>query len=273
LAVALVGVASLVAGCADTAVNGGVEQSDDSQTQKTALTVTPEFSVAGTDQIPEALRLDELGFNIAYMKLIPTDGGEPTKVEDPFKVSFDLAGGQRVERTAPFTVPKAGTYAVELRLEPTGARDAHTFRLTGRISPEIAEALNTNPHEDGGDPIPDPFHPDDDETSEAGGETSWVTFEYLSEKAVTYRLESVELGSERRILSFELNINDWADELIEPIAELARTHTNEDTSDQTDVAQSVDVTRTLDSTGRGYEFLADDVRVQAVQMHSETTTP
>jgi hypothetical protein len=273
LAVVVAGLVGLVGGCAETTAPADSDSAPP-ETDTTALDVVPEFSVEGTQQIPEALRLTQLGFSVAQIELIPANGGQTVVVDDPFRVEFDMASGELTRRQAAFTVPEPGTYAVEVRLEPIDEDTPYTFRLDGEISPEIAEALESgNPHQDGGNPIPDPFHPDDDETSESGGEANWVTFEYLSEKAVTYRLDSVELGSERRILSFELNINDWADELIEPIAELARAHTNEDTSEQTDVAQTVDVTRTLDSTGRGYEFLADDVRVQAVQMHSETATP
>lgn len=242
------------------------------RSKSTALTVVPEFAVEGTEQIPEALQLKRLGFSVARITLIPDDGSESIVVDDPFRVEFDMQQGELVRQSAEFSVPEPGEYAVELRLEPTGDQEQSTFRLDGLVSPEIAEALNSDdPYQDGGNPIPDPFHPDDDETSESSEHQSWVAFEYESQKAVTYRMDRVTLAQERRILSFALDINDWAEELIDPITRLVRARSEDD--GQTDAPQTVDVTQTLDSTGRGYQSLAGDMRVRAMRMRGSTPTP
>ena len=271
LAVVVAGLVGVATGCADTTAPDS-SGPDSVRSDSTALTVVPEFAVEGTEQIPEALQLKRLGFSVAQITLIPADGSESIVVDDPFRVEFDMQQGELVRQGAEFSVPEPGDYAVELRLEPAGEQDKHTFRLDGLISPEIAEALDSNdPYQDGGNPIPDPFHPDDDETSESSEQQSWVAFEYESQKAVTYRMDRVELAQDRRVLSFALDINDWAEELIDPITRLVRAQSEGD--DQTDAPQTVDVTQTLDSTGRGYQSLAGDVRVRTLRMRGSTTTP
>ena len=272
LAVVVAGLVGVATGCADTTAPDS-SGTDSVRSNATALTVVPEFAVEGTEQIPEALQLKRLGFSVAQITLIPDDGSESIVVDDPFRVEFDMQQGELVRQGAEFSVPEPGEYAVELRLEPTGDQEQSTFRLDGLVSPEIAEALNSDdPYQDGGNPIPDPFHPDDDETSESSEHQSWVAFEYESQKAVTYRMDRVKLAQERRVLSFALDINDWAEELIDPITRLVRAR-SEDDDGQTDAPQTVDVTQTLDSTGRGYQSLAGDMRVRSLRMRGSTPTP
>ena len=262
LAALLVGVAGICTGCADAAGSGGEQRPTEPDMQDTTLDVQPEFSLQGIADIPEALKLATLGFRVGHVTFIPKDGGESVVVDDPFEITFDLSDGQQVQRSQPVALPHPGAYAVELRLEPPEQQQPYTFRLDGRISPEIAEALSSsNPHQDGGDPIPDPFHPDDEETTEDGESPSWIDFEYRSERAISYRIDSVNLQTDRPLLRVELDIHDWARELIEPVAELARAR--DEASEGPDAPQTVDVTRTLDSTGRGYQSMAQDLRVEA----------
>lgn len=274
--------AASMGGCADTAGPDGPME-----TAEGPVTVVPEFRLQGTDNLPERLQLQDLGLAVSEIQLTPVnpDEGVAYTNRKPMGVDFRVGDGETSKQGRELKLPEAGKYDVSLRLEPVRADrtnggtagDNYSFQLAGFVAGD--GIVRVDPHgeddEQSGDPIPFPASPkrqDDAEDEEQRVSDKpalpkqWTPFEYRTDKSVVYTLDEVQFGSGRQILSFSFDAEEWALELIKPLAEAVRHKT----APEQDVGarQVIDVTREIDRLGEGPEGLADHMTVRAVRSGS-----
>ncbi|MFU8804298.1 MAG: hypothetical protein ACNA8W_10850 [Bradymonadaceae bacterium] len=257
-------------GCGES--DGPVHPDVETTERNQAVTVTPEFSITGTEFLPDELYLAELGLSITEIRLEPISGrnGVAYSTSKPIRLSFDVADGELVKRGAAVKFPEAGRFLVSVRLEPIEHYDQvkgaqvteSSLSIAGFVAGTDGRTLSGN-HQDG-NPLPLPFDEiieesnDDQELTERDGSPmDWTPFHYDSKRAVFYTFSDVELSSGEQYLTFTFDIRDWAVELIEPIVRAV----NSSTSPSLSGGQGVDITSQLDSTGSGTEAFMDSATV------------
>lgn len=246
------------------------------------VTLVPEFTISGIDAIPEELYLTELSFVVSEIRLEPLTGpnrGVAYSVVTPQLVTFDVSRGQSVRFGQPIELPEPGRYLVSLRLEPVELSKAATggattperpfsFVMTGFIAQQRtadAEKAAQVADGEGERPIPHPFDGKDEEpvNEEVGAYAeapeSWTLFHYHSERAAFIPMNDVELSGGEQHLAFHFDMRAWSGNLIEPISKAVSTTTTGPVLDE----RGIDVSRQLDSLGRGVESLMELGRVRA----------
>lgn len=273
-AAALVGVS-----CADATSTGGAGHA----TAQQAVTVMPEFSIQGTEGLPEQFQLTDLGLVISEIRLEPVAddaNGIAYSNRDPIEMAFDVHGGERTREGESFVLPEAGKYNVSLRLEPVRYQygqpgsGSYSFSLSGYIRGDAVLRVDTHSDgEDFGNPVPLPFEPKkvDSEDGKLHDRSAvpkqWTRFQYQSRKSLVYTLDEVEFGAGRQYLSFVFEVEDWAQELIKPISKVVRDKSR-DVPDSVASSRPVDVTKAIDSLGEGPAALGDHMKVRATRLGS-----
>lgn len=270
--IATIALAGLVAasmwGCGDTgdASTDEVEAS----TRAQAVTVVPQFSVSGSEEMPEELYLTELGLAISEIRLTPVDGRDTSVAYSsahPTTLTFDVAHGEKVEVIEPMQLPHPGRYLVSVRLEPTGTTGAPedgvpSFSVSGFVAGDgvvLIDPRDTGAQSDGS-PVPMPFDEDDDDAQMADRPAlpkEWTPFHYGSRRSVFFQLNDVEIQEGQQYLSFNFDVHDWALELVDPLLSAMR-NVDQPMSEDDD---AVDVTTPLESTGHGPEALFENASV------------
>ena len=258
--------AASAAGCVDVEMSG--PDSTMFVDRQQAVMVVPEFSISGTDAIPESLYLTELGLAVSEIRLAPMAGDQSLAytTRDAKFLRFDLARGETVRTTDAVELPAAGRYLVSIRLEPIeveGETETMSFTANGFVvdGSQIDDSVGSTSD---GEPQPMPFDPksstgtDDLSDSEAYPE-AWSPFQYSSKRALFYTFSDVDLQPGTQILTFSFNVFDWAVDVVEPISNAVRAN-------ETD--QSVDVSKQVDSWGTGAEAL-----IETGVVHTERRQP
>ena len=271
--------AASMGGCAETAGPHG-----EMETAQGPVRVVPEFRLQGTDRLPERLQLRDLGLAVSEIQLTPIEPDEGVAYTNrkPMDVDFRVGDGETSKKGRELVLPEAGKYDVSLRLEPVRAdrpdggraSDNYSFQLAGFVAGD--GIVRVDPRGEGdeqsGDPIPFPASPKREDDAEGQEQPvsdkpalpkQWTPFEYRTDKSVVYTLDEVQFGSGRQLLSFSFDAEQWALELIEPLAEAVRHKTVPEEAAGT--RQVVDVTREIDRLGEGPEGLADHMTVRAVR--------
>lgn len=269
-------------GCADLSEEAAAPAAERAQrTQR--VTLVPEFTISGIDAIPESLYLTELSFVVSEIRLEPLSGpnrGVAYSVVTPQLVTFDVSRGQSVRLGQPIELPEPGRYLVSLRLEPVSLPEDATgnartperpfsFVMTGFFAQQqSADVEKTEQVAEGGEgerPIPHPFDGKDEEpvNEEVGtyaeAPESWTLFHYHSERAAFIPMNDVELSGGEQHLAFNFDMRTWSDNIIEPISKAVSTTATGPLLDE----RGIDVSRQLDSLGRGVESLMEQGRVRA----------
>lgn len=253
-------------GCAD--FEALMDESDEFEEQSQAIMVTPEFSIHGLKDIPRGLHLTELGLAISEIRFQPvmaTTSGIAYSTSEPFRLVFDVENEEAIKRLEPIEFPTAGRFVVSIRLEATeeDASSQGSLSMSGLVASEGVTRKDPRTNSDGkfdGNPLPLPF---DKRRDDAQDDCEWTPFQYNSKRAVFYTFSDVELKPGEQTLSFDFNIQDWAGELVEPIARAVQNVSSPDFGD----AGGVDVTTQIDSIGWGAEALMEGASVRAVPTH------
>lgn len=263
---------------------GEMSRADDLRTKRDAVRIVPKFKLEGTENLPDNLRIENLGLAVSEIQLTPNnpDGSVAYSTKEGLGLDFRVGDGETVRQGSQMTLPETGDYDVSLRLEPvvgnqqeqTTDKRAYSLRVSGYVAGD--GVVRVDPREDGetsdGHPVPFPASPDrTDSDSEdppvsdkPGLPKQWTPFEYESTKSVVYTLDEVEFRGGRQILSFSFNADKWAFEVVDPVAQAV----------QTDAAPKrgtrggrsvVDVTQEIDRRGEGPEALADHMSVRTVK--------
>lgn len=248
-----------------------VEQIDEqTQTRQQSVVVVPEFTISGTEAMPEPLYITKLGFTISEIRLTPLAGpaGQLSySAANAKHIEFDVARGQIVRYGEPLTLPRGGRYLISLRLEPIEKRERGSqptlipsFTMSGFVSNErVMTSTGGEDGTEGGDvsegPLPDPFDEKNKGNSTGMSDYAeepegWTPFFYHSERAVFLPMNEVDLKPGPQLLNFNFNAETWAFDLVEPISR-AIAHPRRFVID----GNSVDVSPHVESTGRGAEAL------------------
>lgn len=238
------------------------------QVRAQPVVVVPTFTIAGAKTLPEALYITKLGFTISEIRLEPlttsTSGLAYSAIEAQH-IEFDVSQGVHTSHGEPISLPKSGRYLVSLRLEPveryndeTGSSLLSSFVMSGFVNKDsTTKMMAVDPGDISEEPLPDPFDGPDDSKGTDGedGPTppdsseTWTPFVYHNERSVFMTLNEVEFTQGEQHLTFNFNLDKWAVEIADPIVRAVRgvsgpsTHTG------------VDISRQLDSSGRGSESL------------------
>lgn len=249
--------------------------------QEGPVRVTPQFIIEGTDALPADLYLAELGLSISEIRLEPMSARADALAyvtSRPLHLTFDVARGEVVKSGEEVAFPAPGRYLVSLRLEPSDARQGLDDEAAREVVPSVSMSgfvagdavRRTQPAEGGegfdGNPLPLPFEPGTGEGADGNGlpEGEWAPFRYESRRAVFYTFSDVELVRGEQVLAFTFNLNDWAEELVEPIARAVGESPRTGQRPQ----GGVDVTSELDSAGDVAGSLMDTARVKAVRTNA-----
>lgn len=254
------------AGCAD--FEASMDESDEFEEQSQAIMVTPEFAIHGLKDIPRGLHLTELGLAISEIRFQPvmaTTSGIAYSTSEPFRLVFDVENEEAIKRLDAIEFPTAGRFVVSIRLEATeeDASGQGSLSMSGLVASEGVRRKDPRTNSDGrfdGNPLPLPF---DKRREDAQDDCEWTPFQYNSKRAVFYTFSDVELKPGEQTLSFDFNIQDWAGELVEPIARAVQNVSSPDFGD----TGGVDVTTQIDSIGWGAEALMEGASVRAVPTH------
>lgn len=265
-----------LAGCGESILSSG---SDETRTDREAVTVVPQFELTGAEKLPDELVLDNLGLAVTEIDLTPVDGTEGVAYtnREPVGIEFDVQSGKTVRTGRELVLPESGKFDVSLRLEPVelredaeGTNGEYSFRVAGAIAGDAVVRVDSTSDGDDqdGDPIPFPASPErtSDESDDGVSDNpelpkQWTPFEYATDKSVVYTLDEVEFVGGKQALTFTFDAREWSVELVEPLARaVQRTAVeNESVTESTSV---VDVTREIDKRGEGPEALADHVSVR-----------
>lgn len=250
-------------GCVD--VDLGGPDVAERTTVEQGVTVVPEFSISGTDAIPESLYITDLGLTVSEIRLEPlTTSSLAYSTREATSLHFDLAGEETLLTADPVELPHAGRYLVSIRLEPVdGSADVTSSLSAQGFVIESGDAAVDDVSD--GEPQPMPFDPKADATDDEVGDasaypTEWTPFQYHSKRAVFYTFSDVEFEAGEQVLSFSFNLHDWAGGVAEPISNAVRANRTDD---------SVDVTNQVDSSGTGAEALMETGVVRTVRRTPE----
>ena len=261
---------------------GEMNRTDDGEvrTRKDAVKIVPQFKLEGTENLPDELRIGNLGLAVSEIQLTPNNPSDSIaySTREALGLDFRVADGQIVREGAEMTLPEAGDYDVSLRLEPGRGRESraenpYSLRVSGYVAGD--GVVRVDPRDSGeesdGHPVPFPADPDrtsdsDDEpvSDKPGLPKQWTPFEYESRKSVVYTLDEVEFRDGRQILSFSFDADKWALEVVEPLSQAVQTDTAPKRTSR-EGRSVVDVTQEIDKLGEGPEALADHMSVQAVR--------
>ena len=274
--------AVLLAGCGEAARTDG----DSTRTKESAVRVVPKFHLEGTEQLPENLRLHDLGLAVSEIRLTPVNPGGDVAYSNrkPLGLDFRVGEGEIERKGGELVLPDAGKFDVSLRLEPVrsdqkdakaapaGRSGKYSFRISGYVSGDGVVRVDPRDGENSdGHPVPFPASPkhEDSESDNQVSDTpalpkQWTPFQYESRKSVVYTLDSVEFVEGKQYLSFSFDAQDWALELVKPLSRAVQSD-----SGPTEEAQKgqnvVDVTKEIDRLGEGPEALGDHMSVRAVR--------
>ena len=255
-------------GCVDN--NSFVERGAVQSTREQAVTVLPQFTITGSETVPDNLFLTELGLVVSEIRLEPIFGesGLAYTTRDPIAMKFDISHNQLSQTGDLVTLPEAGRYLVSIRLEPVatfdGETDPFSFRLKGFVA---EESLLANPAKTSdGTPLPLPFDEKplvDEENNEESAAVSaetlpWTPFAYNSKQTVFYTFSDVEFQPGEQRLEFSFDVRDWVIDVADPISKAIRNSADDE--------DGVDVTRQVDSAGRGVESLIENGVVHTDQL-------
>lgn len=270
LVVALLAVALLTA-CGEAHDIGHTEP--ETETRQQAVKVVPEFSVAGTDKLPDKLFISNVGLTVSEIRLEPLTYGHNGIVyasRTPADLSFEVGNDETSKIGDTMELPAAGRYLVSVRVEAVdtkngGAANDGSLRIAGYAA---GKGIDRNdPRRDGSvsDGSPVPLPPDDEKPTEDGDEqlddvderpVSWTPFHYESHRSVHYPIGSVKLESGTQKLNFTFNVRDWALKLVEPVLQAVGD------VDSPSRDSAVDVTREVDNRGEGPESFMKNASVQ-----------
>ncbi len=287
---AAVGAAVLAAaGCTDmfsSAENASVH------TTEQPVRVVPTFHLEGTDEVPEQLRLEDLGLAISEIELTPSSPDESVAYSSraPVGLEFHVEAGEIQLTGDELVLPEPGTYDVSLRLEPTGspseageAKDSrdYSMRMRGYVAGNgiVRVDRDDDGENEDGRPVPFPASPDRDEDDDGNVSdrpelpNQWTPFEYESKQSVVHTLDQVEIGGDRQILSFSFDAEDWALELLEPLSRAVRRQESSPTNPGDQGGGSVvDVTREVERLGEGPAGMEEHMSVQAIRPNESPTS-
>ncbi len=273
LAVLLVGVLGLGAvACEDE----GKEQVElDSQTEQGGLVITPEFVIAGVDDIADDVFVQELYLGVGQIELEPLDHAQDVVyvTREPVFLLFNVADGELQVSGHHITLPHAGSYKVSIRLEPVDVNNPDLSHLTGtsmQVNGLVArfDAPNAPGFVASGEPTPLPLR----ETAEGrvGGPVQWVPWTYRSQRSALVQLDEVRFDSleeQRLVITFDLR--SWLTDAIAPITQAVIERSNSDALDEgndepQDIGNRVDVSENVDDRGTGIEELTGSIHAQSL---------
>lgn len=258
------------------------------QSEGQAISLVPEFSLNGGEAMPETVYFSELGLSIAEIRLEPLSASSPNieqssivySTRNAIRLDFDVAEGEKVIFGQPLELPHAGRYLISVRLEPVARVEpaqgtvneviSPSFRVEGFVS--TAELTRTErgrlDENSDGSPTPMPFDEDKDSKgdgqSKSGleiGEDDWTPFHYDSRQSVFISLNEIEIGRDSEFLSFEFDMNEWAESLAIPLRDAVREN---DSATPSTNRHGVDVTSRLEDSGHGAETLLNSARVSSL---------
>lgn len=241
-------------------------QSETTQVRTQPVVVVPTFTIAGAEALPEALYITKLGFTISEIRLEPltsSSSGLAYSAIDAQHIEFDVSQGVHTNHGEPILLPKSGRYLVSLRLEPveryddaTGSSLLSSFVMSGFVNRDSkAKMMDVDPGDISEEPRPDPFDGPDgngeggDEPAPPDSSETWTPFVYHNERSVFMTLNEVEFTQGEQHLTFNFNLDKWAVEIADPIVRAVRGISGPATN------MGVDISRQLDSSGRGSESL------------------
>ncbi len=263
------------------------EGDGETRTDRQSVRVVPRFHLEGTEHLPEQLQLEELGLAVSEIELTPSDPNETLAYSSraPMGLDFRVSDGEIEREGKALTLPEAGTYDVNLRLEPSGRSEAasdsdkprardYSMRITGYVSGD--GVVRVDPREEGdeedGRPVPFPANPDESDddsdpderrvSDEPALPDQWTPFEFESQSSVVYTLDRVDIDGERQVLSFSFDAQEWAGELLEPLSRAVQS--DETPSEPTPGDSPVDVTQAIERLGEGPEAMEEHMSVRAV---------
>lgn len=276
------------AGCTD--MFSSEEHSSEHTTER-PVRVVPTFHLEGTDEVPEQLRLEDLGLAISEIELTPSSPDDSVAYSSraPMGLEFHVEDGEVQLSGDELVLPEPGTYDVSLRLEPTGSRrDAtgakqsrdYSMRISGYVAGNgiVRVDRDDDGENEDGRPVPFPASPDRDDEDDGNVSdrpelpNQWTPFEYESGESVVHTLDQVEIGGDRQILSFSFDAEDWALELLEPLSRaVRRKETSPRNPDDQGGGSVVDVTREVERLGGGPAEMEEHMSVRAIQPEESPT--
>lgn len=234
------------------------------QIQQEAVRVTPKFQLEGTEQIPQNLYLTELGLTVFEIRLEPTFGAENGVAytnREPIRLRYDVAEGEIEKRGSQLVLPDSGTYRVSVKLKPVTPKASSgppfSFMMAGLIS-DGRRIVPLDSNWDGkvyggGEPIPLPFDGVDEEeedsraveaeaTENSSSREKWMPFQYTSDDSVYYTIGEVDLVKGKQDLEFRFEVNDWAEDVVDPLMEVL----DSEVTSGAEPKKTVDVTDKID---------------------------
>lgn len=217
------------------------------------IEVIPEFTLKGTDQMPERLFLTDLGFTISEIRLTPVseDLGRPAYSVPSQDLTFDVARGQTVRHGESIVLPEAGQYLVSLRLEPVsttneeGVVTVSSFTMSGFVFDDGSYEVQRSMGGVSEDPQPGFFGDDEAMTDAEDSPESWTPIVYHSQRSVFMHLNNVTFEPGSQYLTLEFDARRWAAGLIEPLTRaVSKSRQSSEIGDD-----HVDVSLQLDARG------------------------
>lgn len=257
------------------------------RTKQGAVQVVPKFELEGTENLPENLRLEDLGLAVSEIQLAPADRKEAVAYSslDPLGLDFKVGQGEIERKGGEIVLPESGKFDVSLRLEPSRQKQTkrktaqYSFVLSGYIAGDGVVRVDprSNGENQDGDPVPFPLSPDrtdDDEqvSDKPALPKQWTPFKYRSQKSVVYTLDEVQFVKGKQYLSFAFDAEEWALELVKPLSEAVQKDSSP-ARGSNDRKEAVDVTQEIDRLGEGPEALADHMSVRTVRNPGGTNGP
>lgn len=270
-------------GCGDASIISVDGYQDRAQT----ISLVPEFSLNGAEAMPETVYFSELGLSIAEIRLEPlTSSTEDTELSsiiystrNAIRLDFDVAEGEEVIFGEPLELPHAGRYLISVRLEPISRVESSqgtvnqvtspSFRVEGFVAkgaPTRTDRGRLDESSDGS-PTPMPFNEDEDAQAKSSlgkHDADWTPFHYDSRQSVFISLNEVEVRSDSEFLSFEFDMNEWAESLTAPLQDAVQDNDNSKTNPN---QHGIDVTSRLEDGGHGAETLLNSARVSSLAGH------
>src|SRR5690554_1668389 len=274
--------AMLLGGCGDASLVGVGEGGYQEQTQ--TISLVPEFSLNGSEDMPDTVYFSELGLSIAEIRLEPltssADDAELSSIiystRNAIQLDFDVAQGEQVIFGEPLELPHTGRYLISVRLEPISRVEnvrgtvnevtSPSFRVEGFVAMDPATRTDRGRLDESADgsPTPMPFNEDEECEVEHGLEYHaeyWTPFHYDSRQSVFISLNEVEIREDSEFLSFEFNMNEWAESLAIPLQDAVQG-SGDSTTDSSN--HGVDVTSRLEDGGHGAATLLTNARVSSL---------
>lgn len=248
VAVGLLAVGIASCGEVDLETTGNSESPSEEVSQ--SAKVTPEFAIRGLDDVPEEMKLEELGLAVAEIRLEPLRGEEGFvyATSEPFSLTFDLAEGEDVLRGETVEFPETGRFLVSIRIEPADEGEVDdalyegSFGIRGKVRRDYAVELSSEDDRRSERELSDDDSEDDDEEYDGNPlplpaerpsyeETMWTPFTLTSNRAVAYTYSDVELAPGEQVLTFEFHVQDWARDAAAPIADAVHDTESDDIVD------------------------------------------